>query len=82
MPESRPRITSSTLREALKFFLEDDNMIDRLEAESLESLILRDGLVSDKEKEFLREAIAGANFDERALAILQKLLEAPGLSRS
>jgi hypothetical protein len=33
--EQQPAITVRTLREALKFFLEDDNYVDRLEAGAL-----------------------------------------------
>ena len=67
-------ITVKTLRDALKFFLEDDQRIDRLEADALKDLILRDGLVSSEEKAFLVEAIGRCNFDDRALSILQQLL--------
>jgi len=69
------KITAKTLREALKFFVEDDGYVDRLEADALRDLIYRDGRVSDDEKAFLREAIAGNNFDERALTILQTVLK-------
>ena len=66
--------SASSLREALKFFLEDDNYIDRLEADGLATLIKQDGMVSETEKAFLKEALATANFDAQALAILQKVL--------
>lgn len=75
MSENPTPITVRTLREALKFFVEDDGYIDRLEADTLSDLILRDGLVSQEEKDFLREAIATSNFDGRALDILQRLLK-------
>lgn len=75
--ESAAPITAASLREALAFFLEDDHMIDRLEAEGLASLILRDGAVSAEERVFLEEAIAKANFDSQALDILRRLLEKP-----
>lgn len=75
MSSDQPPITASTLREALQFFLEDDNYIDRLEADALASLIKVDSKVSEEEKAFLRDAMATTNFDEKALAILKKLLE-------
>ncbi len=75
MTDANPPITASTLRQALAFFLEDDNMIDRLEGETLASLIMRDGLVDAEERQFLQDAIAKSNFDSQALATLQKLLE-------
>lgn len=75
MTEPNPPITASTLREALAFFLEDDNMIDRLEGEALASLIVRDGLVSEEERTFLKDAMAKSNFDSRALATLKQLLD-------
>jgi hypothetical protein len=68
-------ITARTLREALRFFLEDDGHVDRLEAEALRSLIYQDGRVTAEEKAFLQEAIAANNFDERALTILQTVLK-------
>lgn len=68
-------ITADNLRQALAFFLEDDNMIDRLEGEALASLIMRDGLVDAEEKRFLQDAIAKSNFDAQALATLKKLLD-------
>jgi hypothetical protein len=68
-------VTVSNLREALKFLLEDDNMIDRMEAEALVGLIQQDGRVTDEEKAFLNEAIAHSNFDERALNLLKAVLE-------
>lgn len=67
--------SAANLREALAFFLEDDNYIDRLEADGLASLIKADGKVSAEEKAFVQEAIAKANFDQQALDILKKLLE-------
>lgn len=67
--------SAASLREALKFFLEDDNYVDRLEAEGLASLINQDGKVSAEERAFLQEAIASANFDGRALETLKRLLE-------
>ncbi len=67
--------TAPNLREALKFFLEDDNYIDRLEADGLASLIKQDGQISADEKAFLQEAISRVNFDAQALEILKKLLE-------
>jgi hypothetical protein len=75
--EPQPEITVSTLREALEFFLEDDHFIDRLEAESLKELFLRDGRVSPEEKALLQEAITTQNFDARALDILKSLLDEP-----
>jgi hypothetical protein len=72
--ESTP-ITAKTLREALKFFIEDDGYVDRLEAEALRDLIYRDGRVSPDEKAFLQEAITANNFDSRALDILRTVLE-------
>jgi hypothetical protein len=79
-PGSTP-VTVNTLRGALKFFLEDDHYIDRLEASALRDLILQDGLVSAEEKIFLQDAITHNNFDQRALDILQQLLK-PGLSQT
>lgn len=70
----QPTITVKTLREALKFLLEDDHMVDRLEAEALKDLILRDGVVSEGEKAFLQEAMESCNFDARALDILKRLI--------
>jgi sulfur transfer complex TusBCD TusB component (DsrH family) len=64
-----------TLRDALSFFLEDDNLVDRLEAEGLKILILRDGIISEAEKQFLTEAIQNNNFDSEALKLLQDLLK-------
>ncbi|MEB3196767.1 MAG: hypothetical protein VKP62_06135 [Candidatus Sericytochromatia bacterium] len=72
--ENEPKVTISTLRKALEFLLEDDNMIDRLEATALQELILRDGVVSQQERAFLQEAIAASNFDSQALDILKRLL--------
>lgn len=72
--DQQPTITARTLREALKFFLEDDNYVDRLEAGALKDLILRDGKVSAEEREFLRKAIEETNFDAVALRILEALL--------
>lgn len=69
-----------TLREALSFFLEDDNLVDRLEAEGLKMLILRDGIISEAEKQFLTEAIRNNNFDSEALKSLQDLLKRNPLS--
>jgi hypothetical protein len=66
---------AKTLREALKFFLEEDHYIDRLEAEGLKDLIMKDGKISDAERAFLEEAIQKANFDGQALGILKGLLE-------
>jgi hypothetical protein len=76
-PESSPEITVSTLREALEFFLEDDHLIDRLEAESLRELFLRDGQVTEAERALLQEAITTKNFDAKALDILKALLDSP-----
>lgn len=67
--------TASNLREALSFFLEDDNYIDRLEADGLATLIKQDGKISAEEKAFLEQAIATVNFDAPALDLLKKLLE-------
>ena len=75
MTDANPPITASTLREALAFFLEDDNTIDRLEGEALASLIMRDGLVDVEERRFLQDAMAKSNFDGQALATLKKLLD-------
>ncbi|MEB3328344.1 MAG: hypothetical protein VKQ33_03830 [Candidatus Sericytochromatia bacterium] len=72
--DPQPEITVRTLRQALAFFLEDDNLIDRLEAESLKELLLRDGQVTSEEKAFLQNAITTQNFDARALDILKSLL--------
>lgn len=72
--DQQPAITVRTLREALKFFLEDDNYVDRLEAGALQDLILRDGKVSVEERAFLRKAIEDTNFDAAALKILEALL--------
>lgn len=66
---------AKTLRQALEFFLEEDHYIDRLEAEGLKDLIMKDGKISDAERAFLEEAIAKANFDGRALEVLKGLLE-------
>ena len=74
MSEPTP-VTAKTLREALQFFLEDDNYVDRLEADALASLITRDERVSEEEKAFLRDAIARVNFDQRALDVLKRLLD-------
>ena len=70
-----PDRSANTLREALAFFLEDDHYLDRLEAEGLKDLILRDGVISPEEKAFLEQAIASTNFDERALGVLKGLLD-------
>ena len=67
--------TAKTLKEALSFFLEDDNLIDRLEANALMDLIMQDGKIDREEKQFLVEAIQSTNFDDRALATLQTLVE-------
>lgn len=75
-PAEQPEITVSTLRQALEFLLEDDHYIDRLEADALKELILRDGVVSVEEKAFLQDAIAHSNFDAQALSILERLLAA------
>ncbi|MEN9231513.1 MAG: hypothetical protein Q6L68_11445 [Thermostichus sp. DG02_5_bins_236] len=64
-----------SLRQALAFFLEDDNIIDRFEADGLKTLILQDGHISEAEKAFLQEAIAQNNFDSEALALLKDLLQ-------
>ncbi len=64
-----------TLRDALSFFLEDDNLVDRLEAEGLKMLILRDGMITEAEKQFLSDAIQNNNFDSEALKLLQDLLK-------
>jgi hypothetical protein len=69
------KITVKTLRQALKFFIEDDGYVDRLEADALRGLIYQDGRVTPEEKAFLQEAIATNNFDERALAILETVLK-------
>jgi hypothetical protein len=75
MTSDQPPVSASTLREALKFFLEDDNYVDRLEADGIKTLIEQDGKISEEEKGFIRDALANVNFDAQALAILQKLLE-------
>lgn len=67
--------TAKNLKEALAFFLEDDNLIDRLEANALMDLIMQDGKIDTAEKQFLVEAIEKANFDDRALKTLQTLVE-------
>lgn len=67
--------SAANLREALAFFLEDDNYIDRLEADGLATLIMQDGTISADEKAFLQDAIAKVNFDAQALDLLKKLLE-------
>lgn len=67
--------TAKNLKEALAFFLEDDNLIDRLEANALMDLIMQDGKIDTAEKQFLVEAIQSANFDERALNTLKTLVE-------
>ncbi|MEN9203757.1 MAG: hypothetical protein Q6K80_04800 [Thermostichus sp. DG_1_6_bins_120] len=64
-----------SLRQALAFFLEDDNIIDRFEADGLKTLILQDGHISEAEKAFLQEVIAQNNFDSEALALLKELLQ-------
>lgn len=66
---------AKTLREALAFFLEEDHYIDRLEAEGLRDLIMKDGKISADERAFLEEAVQKANFDGRALDILKGLLD-------
>ncbi len=71
-----------TLRDALAFFLEDDNYIDRLEAEGLRNIILEDGKISDNERHFLQEAIQHNNFDGEALKILKELLSRHHLFKS
>ncbi|HEY9721946.1 MAG TPA: hypothetical protein V6D47_08015 [Oscillatoriaceae cyanobacterium] len=72
---SEQQATVANLREALKFFLEDDNMIDRLEASALKDLLLQDGKIDAEEKKFLQAAIQHSNFDSQALGILERLLE-------
>ncbi|NJK64103.1 MAG: hypothetical protein HC921_16710 [Synechococcaceae cyanobacterium SM2_3_1] len=49
--------------------------MDRLEAEGLKMLILRDGIISEAEKLFLTEAIQNNNFDSEAFKLLQDLLK-------
>ncbi len=74
-PAATPQDPSiHTLREALAFFLEQDNYIDRLEAEGLKNLILQDGQVTPEEHQFLEDAIRTNNFDSEALKILKDLL--------
>jgi hypothetical protein len=63
-----------TLQSALLFFLEDDNMVDRFEADGLKTLILQDGQVTEAEKAFLHDAIQRNNFDSQALILLKDLL--------
>lgn len=70
-----PESEAKTLRQALEFFLEEDHYIDRLEAEGLKDLIMKDGQISEAERAFLEEAIAKANFDGQALDLLKGLLE-------
>ncbi|MDX2272863.1 MAG: hypothetical protein NW237_13090 [Cyanobacteriota bacterium] len=72
----------ANLRAALAFFLEDDNMIDRFEADGLKTIILQDGQISEAEKQFLQEAILHNNFDREALTLLKDLLyrHSPSLS--
>lgn len=67
--------SAKTLKEALAFFLEDDHMIDRLEADAIMDMIMQDGKIDREEKQFLVDAIQGANFDDRALKTLQALVE-------
>ncbi|MDB5101553.1 MAG: hypothetical protein JWM80_5974 [Cyanobacteria bacterium RYN_339] len=74
-PMESTGITAKTLREALKFFIEDDGHVDRLEAEALRGLIYQDGRVTPEEKAFLQEAVTGNNFDDRALAILETVIK-------
>lgn len=70
-----PEDKIESLRQALAFFLEDDNLIDRFEADGLKTLILQDGQISEAEKAFLQEAITHNNFDSEALALLKELLQ-------
>lgn len=69
-----------TLRGALAFFLEDDNVIDRFEADGLASLLIQDGQLSEVERHFLNEAMASANFTQEALDLLKGLLERADLA--
>ena len=55
-----------TLQQALSFLLENDGMVDRLEADALLDVILSDGKVTTDEREFLTEMLKTANFDEVA----------------
>lgn len=74
-PMGTPESRAQTLRAALAFFLEEDNMIDRFEAEGLKTMILQDGQITPEEQEILEEAIQANNFDSEALKILKDLLE-------
>jgi len=74
-PEEQPEDKIESLRQALAFFLEDDNVIDRFEADGLKTLILQDGSISEAEKAFLQEAISHNNFDSEALSLLKELLQ-------
>ncbi len=74
-PMGTPASRAQTLRAALAFFLEEDNMIDRFEAEGLKTMILQDGQITLEEQQILEEAIQGNNFDSEALKILKDLLE-------
>ncbi len=74
-PMGTPESRAQTLRAALAFFLEEDNMIDRFEAEGLKTMILQDGQITPEEQQILEEAIQGNNFDSEALKILKDLLE-------
>ncbi len=74
-PFSSPSMEAENLRSALQFFLEDDNMIDRFEADGLKTLIMQDGKLSATERQFLEEAMERNNFDQEAIAILKNLLQ-------
>lgn len=74
-PMGTPESRSQTLRAALAFFLEEDNMIDRFEAEGLKAMILQDGQITPEEQQILQEAIGHNNFDSEALKLLKDLLE-------
>lgn len=74
-PMGTPESRAQTLRAALAFFLEEDNMIDRFEAEGLKTMILQDGQITSEERQILEEALSNNNFDSEALKVLKDLLE-------
>lgn len=71
--ESGSRLES--FQKALAFFAEEDNVIDRFEAEGLTALLLKSQQpLSSDEKKILADLIQKHNFDSEALKILQDLL--------
>jgi hypothetical protein len=73
LPESGSRLES--FQQALAFFAEEDNVIDRFEAEGLTALLLKSQQpLSSAEKQILTDLLKKHNFNRDALKILQDLL--------